>query len=347
MSVKLRWGSYTWIPALLMGGIIGTVILAISWNVMGEEWHGYWYVPLLGYYVLLSICQSHYFKVPWKGPNLYGLGRQWVSISGAVFIYLVNGYIINDIVGISNPNIAMAGHFAFIVFGFFFYGWDDFFFKGALVRWMKIDALKAIFWYVFIWIFWYFVFAIPGGPVSALDKFQPAVLNMILGTFQWVIMMEMMTAITWREFIDSIKWPNDYVRGIVTLSFAIIAGMIIANISYALVNGVKPELAGADKWHHVLYMGTYPLIPIILFGLYSNHFNHISDLKKKTVSRTAWLVIMVIVEYFIFRFAIAPSGIFGEHVWWHHFDLYFNFTVSIIPLTHHWFCQRWGFVRVE
>jgi hypothetical protein len=39
-------------------------------------------------------------------------------------------------------------------------------------------------------------------------------------------------------------------------------------------------------------------------------------------------------------------GLFGEqHGWHHHLDLYFNFTVSIIPLTHHWFCGKAGFMK--
>lgn len=342
MAYKLRWASYTWIPALLMGGIIGTVILAVSWNIMGEEWHHHWYVPLLGYYVLLSICQSHYFKVKW-GPSLYGLGRQWVSISGAVFIFLVNGFIIEDIVGIPEP-LSMPGHFMFIVLGFFFFGWDDFFFKGALSRWLKYDALKAIFWYVFIWVVWYIIFAMDGGISSALGKFNAVSFNWFLGSFQWVIMIELLVAISWRDFLETIKFPNDYVRGTILMVFALIAGFSIAQICFFIVNSVGPDIPVADKWHHVLYMGTYPLIPIIIFGIYTNHFNHIADIKKRVVARTVFLIAMVILEYFIFRFVIAPSGIFGTHPWWHHFDLYFNFTVSIIPLTHHWFCQRWGFV---
>lgn len=84
-----------------------------------------------------------------------------------------------------------------------------------------------------------------------------------------------------------------------------------------------------------------------LFGIYSNHFNHIQDIKKKTLARTAFVAVMIVTGYLIFHFAIASTGIFGEHHWTHHFDLAFNFTIAIMLLTHHWFNGRLGFVALK
>ena len=114
---------------------------------------------------------------------------------------------------------------------------------------------------------------------------------------------------------------------------------------YVIVNFLGPEISEADKWHHVLYMGTYPLIPIIIFGIFSKHFNHVKDIYLRAQYRTLWIAVLVVIGWVMFRVIIEPSGIFGDHPWWHHFDLVFNFTISIIALSHHWFCGRIGFLK--
>jgi len=339
----LRWGKATWLIALIVSGLIGVFILLSSYWGMGDAWHNMYYVPLLGYYVMLSICQSHYFKLK-PEPTWKGLARQWVSITGAVFIFYAHEWLMGDIIGIPDALI-MPGQFIFIVLGFFFFGVDDFMFKGQLAAWIKSDAVKAIFWYVIVWVCWLPLYAFDWGLSGALGAFNDVRFFWFLASFQWVIMMQMMVAITWRDYLDTVDFKSNIDRGIKLLSAAMIAGFIIAFMCYQAVHFLEPGIAEADKWHHVLYMGTYPLIPIILFGIYSNHFNHIKDTFKKTQSRTLWIAAWVVAGWLIFRMIIAPSGIFGEHPWWHHFDLVFNFTVSIIPLSHHWFCGRIGFLK--
>lgn len=351
MAYALRWGKWTWIPVLVVSGILGVVILIMGYWGMSTTWFYAVYVPMLGYYVMWSICQSHYFKCNPK-PNWEGFARQWVSITGAVFIFWVNEWIIGDVVGINEvytsavaPNIVMAGHFTFIILGFFFFGMDDFMFKGALSKRIKSDAWKAVLWFAVIWIVWIPVFAIPGLWASALEGFDGGKLNMFLACFQWTIMMQMMTAITWRDLLGETKFKNDYHRGAIMLSIALAMGVLIGSFCYYIIDWLSPTLDASTIWHHVLYAGTYPLIPIIIFGVYSNHFNHMTDTKKKTIARTAFIAALVVMWYFAFRFIVAPSGIFGEHEWYKHFDLYFNFTISIIPLSHHWFCARLGAVK--
>ncbi|MDD4307888.1 MAG: hypothetical protein PHU53_03665 [Thermoplasmata archaeon] len=343
MEYELRWGRNTWFVALIVSGIIGVSILLMSYWGMGETWHGLYYVPLLGYYVMLSICQSHYFKIK-PVPSWNGLARQWVSITGAVFIFYGHIFLMKDVIGIP-PSLIMTSQFMFILLGFFFFGMDDFMFKGQLSKWLKHDALKAIFWYAIVWVVWFFIFAFSWGLSGALGDFNGDRCLWFMGSFQWVIMMSMMIAITWKDYLDTVKFRSNYDRGIKLLTFSLVAGFAIGFMCYQIVSFLGPEIPEADKWHHVLYMGTYPLIPIILFGLYSNHFNDIRDVKRKTQYRTLWIAGWVIAGWLIFRLVISQTGIFGEHVWWHHFDLVFNFTVSIIALSHHWFCGRVGFMK--
>ncbi len=347
MEYELKWGKNTWLVALLISGLLGVFILLSSYWGMGEGWHTMYYVPLLGYYVVLSICQSHYFKAN-PNPSWGGLSRQWVSITGAVFIFFAHEWIMVSLIGIPrgpNGSILMGGQFIFIVLGFFFYGMDDFMFNGQLSKWIKHDSLKAVFWYFVIWVFWLFLFAFDWGLSAALGSFNSVHFFWFLASFQWVIMMQMMVAITWRDHIDTMKFKDNYDRGIKLITFAMLAGFVIAYMCYLIVDFLGPGIAEADKWHHVLYMGTYPLIPIIVFGIYSNHFNHIKDTYLKTQHRTLWIAALVVIGWVLFRLVIAPSGIFGEHPWWHHFDLVFNFTISIIALSHHWFCGRIGFLK--
>jgi len=164
-------------------------------------------------------------------------------------------------------------------------------------------------------------------------------------------MMSMMIAITWKDFIDARKWKSDGQRGAVLLPFSIIMGFVIGYLCYFIIGAIQPivepgaVLSDVDKWHHVLYMGTYPLIPIIIFGVFSNHFNHIKDVLKKTVARTGLLAAMVVLGYLIFHYAVVPTGLFGSGEWFHQQDLIWNFTISIIALSHHWFCGKLGAVK--
>ncbi len=353
MEYELRWGKWTWMPALVIGTIIGAIILWLDFQQMGIAWHNGYYMAMLGYYVMFSICQSHYFKVK-PEPSWDGLARQWVSITSAVLIFYVNDWMMREVVGIPG-NLVMGGQFFFIVLGFFFFGMDDFMFKGALSKWIKKDAVKAIFWFIIIWVFWYILFAASWGLSRALGVFDALANNIFLGSFQWTIMMSMMIAITWRDFLESIKWKSDIQRGLVLLPFSLIMGLVLGYICVFFIDVIQPfadpdaMLSSVDKWHHVLYMGTFPLIPIILFGIYSNHFNAIPDVKKKVMARTAFIASMVILGYFIFHLVTSETGLFAVNGtnphWFHSQDLIFNFTVSIIPLSHHWFCGRVWFLR--
>jgi len=354
MNYQLRWGSITWMPALLISAALGILILAISSHVIGEQWHNTHFVPMLGYYVLISICQSHYFKSKAE-PNWQGFSRQAVSIIGAIVLFFVNGWIMGTLIGIPEKMV-LPGQLTLIVFGFFFFGWDDFMFLGALSRWLKIDALKALFWYLVTWLVWYAVYAMPNGPIAALGQFSKLNLEHILALSQWVIIMSLLIAITWKDYLATRKFSNDYSRGIRLTAFSVLVGVSLGYLCFGILSVVSvhsPEIAIVTKegapdvpamWHHVLYIATYPLIPLILFGLYTNHFNHIADAKARVFARTALLFALVVVGYFMFRLVIAPSGIFGYHPWWHHFDLVFNFTIAIIALSHHWFNGRLGFL---
>jgi hypothetical protein len=374
MGYELKWGNRTWIYGLLLGLGIGLPILLFMYNMKGASFFFNYYSPMLGYYVLISICQSHYFRRPTE-PQMNGLFRQFVSIFGAVLIFFVNEMIMIHILGLptsdhallNNGGIVMSGHFTFIVFGFFIYGFDDFMFKGRLLSWMKNDTAKAIFWYFVIWLIWLPLFYMKGGVVQAFSAatFDELHSNRMLSISQWAIIMSLMIALIFKDYIPELKIENDLLRGVILLAGSFIIGGAIAYICYGLTEFVAPwgDISATDRWHHVLYMGTYPLIPVILMGVYSKNFSDVESPGMRVVWRLVYLVPLIVLTYFLYHFVIAQPelipnwifgdgtfsegmGIFGEqHGWHHHLDLYFNFTISIIPLTHHWFCGKAGFMK--
>jgi hypothetical protein len=338
---------------------------------------------MLGYYVLISICQSHYFRREPK-PDMGGLFRQFVSIFGAVLIFYVNQAIMLNIfdmdptVGMGIPpeeyihgGLVMGGHFTFIVFGFFIYGFDDFMFKGKLLGWMKNDLLKAVFWYFFIWLVWAVFYYWEDGIAGAAkaETFSKEASDRMLAISQWTIIMSLLYALVFKDWLpyvqERLRIRNDYVYGIILLIAAFVIGLLISYLLFFITPYISPEseITDQEAWHHVLYMGTYPLIPAILLGVYTKNFNHIDNLNGRVLRRLMVLIPGIIVLYFAYHWIIARPevfinyffddavdkgfGLFGRpgKNWYHQLDLYFNFTVSIIPLTHHWFCGRYGFVR--
>ena len=106
------------------------------------------------------------------------------------------------------------------------------------------------------------------------------------------------------------------------------------------------------------------MTPAILMGVYTTNFARTKSTGMRVLKRLAILVPSIILVYFGFHLLIAEpylipnwisDGLMNESIgifrsdggWYHQLDLYFNFTVSIIPLTHHWFCGKAGFMRQE
>jgi hypothetical protein len=386
MAYELKWGNRTWLYALALGLGIGLPVLLIFNEMLGFEnsrkafWN--YYSPMLGYYVLISICQSHYFRRDPK-PDMGGLFRQFVSIFGAVLIFYVNQAIMLNIfdlpvAGAGTPpeyylqgGIVMAGHFTFIVFGFFIYGFDDFMFKGKLVGWMKSDLMKALFWYFFIWLVWAILFYWEDGIAKAAkaSSFDKEALDRMLAISQWTIIMSLLYALVFKDWLpylqDKLRMKNDLLYGVFLLLAAFFIGLAISYLLFFIAPNISTasEITDQETWHHVLYMGTYPLIPAILLGVYTKNFNHIENPNGKVFRRLMVLIPGIVILYFAYHWIIARPevvvnyffddavkpgfGLFGrpEKNWYHQLDLYFNFTVSIIPLTHHWFCGKAGFVR--
>jgi len=383
MGYVLRWGDRTWLYGAALGLGLGLAILVFFKDMLGPKVFWNYYSPMLGYYVLLSICQSHYFRREPK-PDPGGMFRQFVSIFGAVLIFFVNQFIMLVIFAVpetgpveptflEHGGIVMTGHFSFIVFGFFIYGFDDFMFKGKLVRWMRNDLLKAVFWYFVIWVVWYVLFFSEFGIGKGFSKaeFDKDGMDHLLAVSQWTIIISLLYALIFRDWLPdlqrTLRLKNDILFGSFLLIASVAIGAAIAYLCYFALPHIAPwdgPLTSGDRWHRVLYMGTFPLTPAILMGTYSTNFAKTKGSGMRVLKRLLVLVPVVILVYFAFHLIIAEPylipnwispGLMSEELgifrsdggWYHQLDLYFNFTVSIIPLTHHWFCGKAGFMKPE
>lgn len=381
MGYELRWGNRTWLYGAALGLGFGVAILLLFKDMLGPKAFWNYYSPMLGYYVLISICQSHYFRREPK-PDMGGLFRQFVSIFGAILIFFVNQFIMISIFAVPQPEhallfnggIVMAGHFSFIVFGFFIFGFDDFMFKGKLVGWMKNDTIKAFFWYFFTWGFWLLIFywlVAKGYSDTDWNTVYRPNLDRFLAISQWTIIISLLYALVFRDWLPDLqkmlRLKNDFLFGTFLLLAAIGIGAAIAYLCYGALPYIAPwnapegGLTYGEKWHRVLYMGTFPLTPAILMGTYTSNFAGTRSSGMRVLKRISILIPIIVLLYFAFHLIIAEPylipnwispGLMNENIgifraeggWYHQLDLYFNFTVSIIPLTHHWFCGKWGFM---
>ena len=353
MNYQLRWGDRTGLYALLMALISGTFIVWLAFEpAEAATKNGFffqYYSPLLGYFVVAAICQSHYFRT--SGMKLENSIRYFVSIGAATVLFATN-QLTFYLIGIA-PTEYMHAHFLWILFGFYMFGFDDFLFAGKLSklpakltrhpgmlsRFLDHTSFKAAIWYVVIWILWGIMVVM--GTIHKGSDF-----NYFAGHFQWAVILLLMCALQLKEVIPAVPMKNDYIRGASWYMFTIVGGFIIGEILFRVNAHFYQGLDNGHNWHHVLYQGTYPLFPIIILGLYTNHLGHIRNIYRRAALRSAVVGVSSIILYFFFHAVLMNTGLFDvSGAWTERIDLYWNFTVSIIPLTWAWFCARWGFMR--
>ena len=346
VEYRLKWGNWTGIVALAISLVLGTFILYLAYTLADEATnHGFFwqfYSPLLGYFVVAAICQSHFFRTSPK-PDISNSIRYFVSIGGAVTLFATNELIFY-LAGLYRADW-MRSHFLWILLGFYMFGFDDFLFGGHLSRPLKYNSLKAALWYGIIWI----IFSIFGlaGVLSDGEKF-----NYFAGHYQWMVIILLMIAVQFREVIPQLPnlwkgFENPYIRGTVLTLSTIIFGFILGEIAFHLNAWRFPEISDSVNWHHSLYEGTYPLTPIIVLGLYTTWLSGIRGVWRRALARTGMVFFLSFIFYLFFHLTLMKwEWAFNVHEeWYHQIDLYWNFTVSIIPLSWSWFCARYGFVR--
>lgn len=310
VRLEWRWGKATpWIATLFFL-VLGTAIVAIAYHQGENFFHAY--TICLGYFVAWSIAQSHYFKVSQANPFVLGLLIYPVIVGFAILAYHLGNLIFFSL-GVP----VNFGHFVFIMLGFFFFGLDDFIFEGKLSKWLKYGFLRFIFWLLVIAVIWILLFAFV---LKKDDQFWQ-----FFGMFQWSIVCLLAYALL-------IKVPGKKLGfGRQLRNFFM---LFIIGFAFAYFFRIT-----AFSWHLVLNLGTFPLLPIIMVGLYFNY--------RKPPERVAdaWAGSFLQIVSFVLIMIIGVLG-FKETDPLKMPALQWCFTVAILPLAHVWFTKFWGFKKL-
>lgn len=307
-----RWGRTTpWIATLFFL-VLGSLIIAIA-HTQGEHFFHTSYTICLGYFVTWSIAQSHYFKVKPDTPYAKGLLIYPFIIILSILSYHIGNWIFTAV----NVPVTFS-HFTFIMLGFFFFGLDDFIFKGRLSKWLGSDFLRFFFWLLVIILIWIGLF-------SFLLK-EEAQFWQFFGMFQWPIVCLLSYALLIRIPGKTLSFGRQF-RNFLLL---FIIGLVFAYFFRIL----------SANWHEVLNYGTIPLLPIIMQGLY---FRRLAYTHERLYAVTALSLLQ-----FILFFIMMATGVLGFVPLKVHDGpmLQWCFTVAILPLAHFWFTRFWGFKKV-
>jgi len=351
VKYKLIFGSHTWCPvfffsfALICGllysiyGIFGPVVLRGIYNVV------------FGYFILLSIHCAHYWWNPNPHPDPRGFYALFSCIASAILIYTIHDRIFSTFLAGGVAGVTY-GHLCFIIFGFHIAGYDDTVWDGKLSAWLPTKPLRSVFWYLVTWVVWVLLYGLYCQSVfSGLDLVR---VNGVLACVQWVVMQQFTYGVgKFNEAMNASKWPlftRQPLKGLFLTFFHTFCGVAINFIIYGLEEAAWGDTVSPDdKFHHSLLIATYPLIPSCFGGLLTNYFAAEKVWYKRLGKRVLHIYFFIAIDYWWYHLIFAPWGFLGskEFTWWHHDDLLWNFAIAIVPLTHHWFCARWGWVRRE
>lgn len=312
-----RWGKWTpWITTVFFLAL-GSLIIALAYGQGEHFFHSY--TICLGYFVAWGIAQSHYFRVKQNTPYAKGLLIYPLIIVLSVLSYHLGNWIFKA----ANVPITF-GHFTFIMLGFFVFGFDDFVFDGKLSKWLKGDFLRFLFWFLVIIVIWVFLFSFVLKKEARFWQF--------FGMFQWPIVCLLAYALLIKVPGKKLSFHRQFMNFLLLFVFGFASAY-----HYKFCN---------LSWHSILNVGTFPLLPIIIHGLYFERWPSHPNSMLKIFIRITILLVAYRIQWILFIMIIAgklgPEGIHISDA----LALQWCFTVAILPLAHFWFTKFWGFKKV-
>ncbi len=352
-----------WLVSAPLGIIIGSLILCLNYYVIPlviEDYFNRVFSAWLGYYVLCSIIQAHFFNyfgigkprvVEERRDALYaGLGalRHFVSIAAGLALFCA----VELFAVISSLDKSLIGkaHNSLIIIGFFWAAFNDTCWDGVLDNWIPHPPLRLVIWGPVVVSCWLIVFYLPLGLGSAMRDFNPLRLNVVLGVWQWVIICNLGTGLVVNDVVATARarglLPFTAIQlGLIRTAAIMSGGVVLAVIALTFTRSAFPAASVVDAWHSVLAIGTHPLAGLIPMALYSGSFRKVDHLGLRLGLRMTVLVACTVVSYVVVH-GIMSLGFLNSdhHSALHHPDVLWNFLTSILGLTHHWFSGRWGFM---
>lgn len=310
-----RWGEWTPWLATVFFLALGSLIVALAYGQGEHFFHSY--TICLGYFVAWGIAQSHYFKVGQDTPYAKGLIIYPLIIILSILSYYLGNWIFTAV----NAPVTF-GHFTFIMLGFFIFGLDDFIFGGRLSKWLGSDFLRFLFWFLVIVVIWIFLLSFVLKEETQFRQF--------FGMFQWPIVCLLFYALLVRVRGKKLG----FLRQSINFILLFVIGFFIAYL-----------LNGHFSWHQVLDLGTFPLLSIIMLGLYFKGGSEPTFFVPDPPLRFLWVVFYSSLQVGLFTILLS-LGLLGKVESFDATALQWCFTVAILPLAHYWFTGYWRFKKV-
>ncbi|KAH3760847.1 hypothetical protein Pelo_7342 [Pelomyxa schiedti] len=349
---QLRWGNRTWMLPLLISTILSMLIIAWAWRYKNGAWFGVMYVPLMGYYILFSIYQVHFYpSVPQATPepSVKGMDRYIIIFIVTIVMWFLHNAVLS--MYFKETKRLVTAHISFIITGFFCGAWEDTcwgpvqFTKWPSVKnpalFSKTLHLRGIFWYSFSWLVWFLVVVL----ICGLGRTNPdwILLQWYLAVTQMAIVTQLSAGLWTKPFWETVTFVHPYSKGLIMTGAWWFNATSATLIIYFIASSCWPQGKPADIWHFCTTCGSYPLAPAVCFGLYGDTFKTLFSSKTAHAIFAYFFIAGVsILDFLLFHLVYTQFGVTpAAPTWFQDVDLVTNFTIVLFLLTWYWFTQRY------
>ncbi|KAG9394631.1 hypothetical protein J8273_3885 [Carpediemonas membranifera] len=363
MGLELILDGHAWLIALPLSVLLGTAMMAFAYYVIDKYvYEGFFheiFTSVHGYYVLIAIVQAHFLSnrfMPIGKPHtlrewlpaLIGSSRHLFGAAAAIVAYTALRLIMT-LLDIPKDHQG-AGHSTAIVLGFFIAAFNDTCCDSFLDKWIKWPPFRIALWFPFLVAGWLAVYYLPIGIGNAMDDFNGTRWIGALAILQWVIVSNLITGLhlnqVWAEARQSEAFPfTPAAVALIRTALIIVCGVFAAFFAFTVARTTSPGATVEEAWHWVMALGTQPLITLITLSLYTPNFASVKPLSARVMVRLLIIAFGAAINFSI-EHLVFNTGFLGasRDELYHRPTVALNFAISIMPLSHHWFSGRWGFI---
>eukprot|EP01029_Cantina_marsupialis_P026595 TRINITY_DN7194_c0_g1_i1.p1 TRINITY_DN7194_c0_g1~~TRINITY_DN7194_c0_g1_i1.p1 ORF type:complete len:445 (-),score=45.52 TRINITY_DN7194_c0_g1_i1:106-1440(-) len=351
MKTVFRFKDLTLVLSIVLNTVFGLALLWFAHEYMGIDWYNN-FAAIIKYYVLLGYVQKLFIGV--KRACAFSFYQALTGFFGCGLLYNFNQMILEHFSDSKGdvPKQITFGHSYFVVIAFCVMSMDTLVFRRHLSKFTNNDFLQILIWFLISYVIWYFIYITPfiGEEVDGHKR------NLIYASLGWFMSFQFITEFSFQDVINNIKWLNRkhfLIRGLILIDYLVLITLATKYISYyvSYLGWNNDEMSKTERWYHVVDFGTYPLLPSVLMSLYSESCNNERRTLFRYCKRWGYIVVSSIAIYFIYHIYIVPMGFLGhdgdgeDNKWFKYDDSTFIFCLLALPLTHHFYFCRFGFLK--